>query len=233
MRGWDIHWRGHLLAFGERPVPAYPAPAGLRLLVIVLVLELLLGPRLEVLALLGLPGPPAWIRVPALLLAALLLVRVFAGVGFRQIGLRPWREWSAVEKSYFLQLLILGNGIFAVLYGPQLQSVAFFATCFLWGFHQELIYRGFLQTELVRRYGAVAGVLAANVAYTFGPLHFGYLGKGAAGGLMLGSIFAIGLFFGALRHRSGNLWIVAIVHGVGTAYILGAHVPSRAGAITP
>lgn len=34
------------------------------------------------------------------------------------------------------------------------------------------------------------------------------------------AIFAIGLFFGILFHRSGNLWIVAILHGIGNAYIV-------------
>ena len=37
---------------------------------------------------------------------------------------------------------------------------------------------------------------------------------------MIAAIFAIGLFFGILFHRSGNLWIVAILHGIGNAYIV-------------
>jgi len=34
-------------------------------------------------------------------------------------------------------------------------------------------------------------------------------------------IFAIGLFFGVLFRRSGNLWIVGIFHGLGDWYIGG------------
>ena len=37
---------------------------------------------------------------------------------------------------------------------------------------------------------------------------------------MFASIFAIGLFFGILFRRSGNLWIVAFIHGIGNAYIV-------------
>ena len=233
MRNRDTHWRGHVLAFGPRPDGGHPPSAGLRLLLIVALLEVLVGPRLEVPAMLGVPSPPAWIRVPALLLVALLLVRALARVSFRQIGFRPWREWSPIEKSYFVQVVVLANVIFAALYGARLQGPAFALTAFLWGFHQEVVYRGLLQTELVRRLGAVAGVLAANAAYTFGPLHFAYLAKGASGALMLAAIFAIGLFFGALYHRSANLWMVATFHGIGTAWILGALAPSQAGAITP
>lgn len=29
-------------------------------------------------------------------------------------------------------------------------------------------------------------------------------------------------FFGTLFRRSGNLWIVAIIHGIGNAYIVGS-----------
>ena len=32
--------------------------------------------------------------------------------------------------------------------------------------------------------------------------------------------FAIGLFFGVLFRRSGNLWMVAVIHGIGNAYII-------------
>ena len=69
-------------------------------------------------------------------------------------------------------------------------------TNLLWGFYQELVYRGLLQSELVRRWGAVAGILVANLAYTFGPLHFYHLTQSspARAAVVLGGTFAIGLF---------------------------------------
>jgi membrane protease YdiL (CAAX protease family) len=111
---------------------------------------------------------------------------------------------------------VVGNARFNA---PDWEVVV--AVNFLWGFYQELAYRGMLQTELTRRFGATAGVLLANAAYTFGPLHF-YHFAGASPIAMFAALFAIGLYFGVLRHRSGNLWMPAVFHGIGTAWILGA-----------
>ena len=82
-----------------------------------------------------------------------------------------------------------------------------------------------LQSELVRRWGAFIGILASNILYTFGPLHWYYFSPLNLS--MFASIFAIGLFFGVLFRRSGNLWIVAIIHGIGNAYIVGSLQPTR------
>jgi membrane protease YdiL (CAAX protease family) len=41
------------------------------------------------------------------------------------------------------------------------------------------------------------------------------------------TIFAIGLFFGALFQRSGNLWIVGIFHALGDCYITGLDTLAR------
>ena len=38
---------------------------------------------------------------------------------------------------------------------------------------------------------------------------------------MFAAIFTIGLFFAVLFRRSGNLWIVATLHGIGNSYIVG------------
>ena len=95
-----------------------------------------------------------------------------------------------------------------------------FVPYFFFGFYQEVVYRGMLQSELVRRWGALAGVLVSNALYTFGPLHWYYFFPLRVP--MFLSIFAIGLFFGILFKRSGNLWMVAIMHGIGNAYIVGS-----------
>ena len=86
-----------------------------------------------------------------------------------------------------------------------------------------MVYRGILQSELVRRWGTLIGILIANIMYTFGPLHWNYfLARSAVAIPMFLSIFAIGLFFGILFRRSGNLWMVAVIHGIGNAYIVGS-----------
>lgn len=221
------HWRGHFLLFGRKERRALDAKAALRLLIVFVVLEGLIGPRFELLRILGLPDPPAWLRVAILFALALLLVRLFARISWRQLGFIPWREWSATEKSYFLQVVVVGSAAGALVLGASLRP-AFFATALVWGFYQELVYRGILQTALASRMGAVAGILVGNLLYTFGPLHFYYFFQTPPPVGMFAAIFAIGLFFAALFHRSGNLWIVATFHGIGSAFILSVSASASA-----
>ncbi|PYK28953.1 MAG: hypothetical protein DME57_11600 [Verrucomicrobia bacterium] len=222
-----VHLRGHVLLFDQKPASQHDLPAGTRLLVIFVVLEAL---RLGVFRLFY-PLLPLLILVPLFLGCALLSVRFVAGLRLSKIGLNPWRKWTATEKSYFVQLLIIANVVFPVVFAPRLATILtqpsaprvlanVFVPYFFFGFYQEVVYRGILQSELVRRWGAVIGILAANVLYTFGPLHWHYFSPLAIP--MLASIFAIGLFFGVLFRRSGNLWIVAVIHGIGNAYIVGS-----------
>jgi len=175
------------------------------------------------------PALSLLILIPLLLGCALLSVHFVAGLRLSQIGFRPWREWSPTEKSYFVQLLVLANLVFPLLFAARLRTilsqpsvlrivVAVFIPYLFFGFYQEVVYRGMLQSELVRRWGALVGILVSNILYTFGPLHWYYFSP--LNVPMFASIFAIGLFFGVLFKRSDNLWIVAIIHGIGNAYIV-------------
>ena len=226
--GFLVHLRGHVLLFDQRPVPAYNGSVGLRLLAIAIVIEAF---RLAIVK--GVHAPvPLVILTPLFLVCALLLVRFVAGLRFRQIGLYPWRDWTPVEKSYFIQLLVLANAIFAFVFASRLRLILAqpaalsiiwngFVPYLFFGFYQEVVYRGMVQSELVRRWGAFAGILIANILYTFGPLHWNYFWSRSAVPLFA-AIFAIGLFFGVLYRRSGNLWMVAVMHGIGNAYIVGS-----------
>jgi membrane protease YdiL (CAAX protease family) len=163
--------------------------------------------------------------VPALLGFALLVVPRLSGVRVSQLGFRPWREWTTSEKSYLFQVLVLANVVFPLmLLGPRANRAGpahVFVTYLFFGFYQELVYRGMVQLGLVRRWGPALGILVANLLYTFGPLHWSYFASQPSFAVpMLAAIFAIGLFFGVLYHRSGNLWIVAVFHAIGNAYIV-------------
>jgi membrane protease YdiL (CAAX protease family) len=62
-------------------------------------------------------------------------------------------------------------------------------------------------------------LLVSNTLYTFGPQHSHYFSsKPSLAVPMLAGIFAIGLVFALIFHRSRNLWIVAVMHGFGNAY---------------
>lgn len=225
---WSPHLRGHLLLFDRRSAPAVSPHAGVRLLLAAAFVEVV---RLAAMRWLY-PGIPLWLLLAALLGLGLLVVPSIAGVRLSQLGFRRWREWTATEKSYFLQVVVIANVLFpAVLAAPLGNRVAqlgiawslwnVFVPYLFFGFYQELVYRGMVQLELVRRWGATPGIIVANVLYTFGPLHWYYFAsRGSVAVPMFGSIFVIGLFFGVLYRRSGNLWIVAIFHAIGNAYIV-------------
>lgn len=232
LRGLLVHLQGHVLFFGQKPAPQYEASAGIRLLLIVVVIEAV---RLGTVRWLY-PTVPLLILVPLLLGIALLSVRFVAGVKLSQIGLYSWRKWTTAEKSYFVQLLVIANIVFPLLFAARLQTILgqpsalrtvvnVFVPYLFYGFYQEVVYRGMLQSELVRRGGAFSGILVSNILYTFGPLHWYYFSPLKVP--MFASIFAIGLFFGALFKRSGNLWIVAVIHGIGNAYIVGSLRPTK------
>lgn len=234
-QGLIVHLQGHVLLFEQKPAPEYDASIGLRLVFIAVILEAV---RLGVVRWCY-PRVPLLILLPLLLACALLAIRFGARLKLTQIGLKPWRQWNTIERSYFVQVLIIANVVFPLIlwaplrrtfaHAPVMETIAIvFVPYLFFGFYQEVVYRGILQSELVRRCGAVIGILAANVLYTFGPLHSYYFASRSSLAVpMFAAIFAIGLFFGIVFRRSGNLWIVAVIHGIGNAYIVGSLGPGR------
>ena len=226
--GLSVHLRGHLLLFDQRSVSTWGAPTGVRLLLIAVAVEVI---RLAAFRWFH-PTAPLLILVLLLMAAALLLVRFAAPLKLSQIGLYPWAEWQPIEKSYFVQLLVIANVVFPLVFANRLRLILahpfplttvwnVFVPYLFFGFYQEVVYRGILQSELVRRWGTFVGILSANVFYTFGPLHWYYFAAQRSLAVpMFASIFAIGLFFAVLFWRSSNLWIVAVIHGIGNAYIV-------------
>ncbi len=221
--------RAHALMF-ERPVaPKYADVAGMRMLVafVAVAVGLFLALRYFS-AVAGTRGSPAANLgfVVALLAAFAAAQRFFVRLPMAEIGLRRWADWTRRERLYFFQVVPLAAAAFAFLFRTHLRALLeqhgvagllLFSvlTGLIWGMVQEFLYRGWLQTELTRRFGAIAGLLVANVVFTFGPLHLDYLGGGTGvqwGGLA--AVFGIGLFFGLVYHRSGNLWIPAMMHGL-------------------
>lgn len=80
----------------------------------------------------------------------------------------------------------------------------------------------------MRRWGAYAGVVAANVLYTFGPLHWNHFALPLSAAVaMFAAVFLIGLFFSVLYRRSGNLWLVAVFHALGNAYLISGVAPAQ------
>jgi membrane protease YdiL (CAAX protease family) len=164
--------------------------------------------------------------VVALVGAFFLAQRAFVGLPIAGVGLRRFADWTPRERLYLFQVVPMATVIFAIVFRNHLRTLLdlhgaagflLFSvlTGLLWGMVQEFLYRGWLQTELTRRFGALAGLLVANAAFAFGPLHLNYLFEPSGvqwGGLA--AVFGIGLLFGIIYLRSGNLWIPAILHGL-------------------
>jgi hypothetical protein len=153
------HLRGHLLLFDRPSAPAHSANAGARLLVAAAFAEIV---RLAAVNWVR-PATPLWLLLPGLLGLALSLMPVFARVKFSQLGFRRWRDWTPTEKSYFVQVVFIANIVFPIVLAEQLRHriaqpdlvwslCTVFLPYLLFGFYQELVYRGMLQSELIRRW---------------------------------------------------------------------------------
>jgi len=218
--------RAHLLMFPAPLAPAYPPAAGARMLLafVAVALGLVLALRYGFAAV-GFAGTPVarLAFIGALLICFVVVQRGYVRLPFADTGLRGWGDWSRRERLYLFQVVPLAAVAFTFVFRTHLaallaaQGLAGFllfsvATGLLWGAVQELLYRSWLQTELSRRFGALAGLLVANLVFTFGPLHWDHLAAGRWG--VLAAVFAIGALFGLLYRRSGNLWLPAILHGL-------------------
>lgn len=219
----------HLLRFDAPLAPAYGDAVGRRMVVAFLAVGIglffALRFGLGALSVRGLPAANLCFVV-ALLGAFLVAQTAFVRAPMAAAGLRRFADWTRRERLYVFQVIPLAAVVFAIVFRGHLTALleqrgpvgfVLFSvlTGLVWGFVQELLYRGWLQTELTRRFGAVAGLLAANVVFTLGPLHLDYLaGSGGVRWAGLLAVFGIGLFFGFLYRRSGNVWIPAVLHGL-------------------
>jgi membrane protease YdiL (CAAX protease family) len=163
------------------------------------------------------------------LLLVFAVTRYVFPIKLKDIGLRKISQWNEYEIVYLLLMAPLGFILFwyfnrerfatSLYENGWIIMIMTFIFYLSWGFYQEWIYRGFIQTEFTRRYGPVKAIFFANLIFTFGPLHFNYIYHGNY--TILAATFAIGLIFGILYHRSYNLWIVGILHGIGNWFMAG------------
>jgi len=237
-------WRGHLFLFDPPAMPT-PTPAvGIKLLLIFLFLEVIFRPLLRVGARwVNVHEQPWWFlaQVSLLILVGVAFVIAWARMPLAQLGLYSWQKWSKTEKLYFLQVIPIALIVFSVIRAsalaklwsrPNLGEIALFIFIpeILWGFYQEFVYRGLLQTELVRRWGTLWGILVSNLIFTFGPLHAYHFAEAQGNPSHLwifAAIFAIGLLFGILYRRSGNLMMIGIMHGIGDWFMDGLELVAK------
>jgi CAAX protease family protein len=237
--------RGQLLLFDKPEAPTYTPQQSLRLLWIFLVLEVIVRPLLFAASAKWVPlrFHDSWslVQLTVLTVLACWLTITFAGVPLIQLGLRSWSRWSQTEKVYLIEIVPIATLVFSLFVFADLKALwihptlwklglLVFAQKMVWGFYQELLYRGVLQTDLVRRWGVKVGILVSNLLYTLGPLHAYHFVSGLRYPPHLwifAAIFSIGLFFAVIYQRSGNLWIVGVMHGIGDWFIDGLSQVTR------
>jgi len=225
-----LPWAILILYFNKKVKPVYHPEQGRDMLLIAIVFEIM---RVCITLLKNYLG---YVDILSNGLTALILLLLVLGVTkyifpikLKDIGLKKLSSWNTYEIVYSLLMVPIGFCIFYYFTkdkfntslhenGPVLFIITFIFYI-AWGFYQEWIYRGFIQTELTRRYGAATAILLANLIFTFGPLHIYQLYQGKY--LLICIIFLIGLVFGILYHRSYNLWIVGLLHGIGTWFLVG------------
>lgn len=222
-------WGSMILYFNKKVRPLYHPDQGKDLLMMALVFEIV---RYGISYFKDSSGYSELIStgvIGVVFLGLLFLVIKLVQVNLKDIGLEKLSCWNRYEIFYFLLITpvwfflfyYFNKAIFSVSLNENGWEIllVIFILYMCWGFYQEWIYRGLLQTELTRRYGATTAIILANVIFTFGPLHFDLIYQGKF--IILGAIFLIGLFFGAIYNRSYNLWIIAILHGIGDWFLIG------------
>ena len=231
-------WRGHFFLFDVPKVKTYLPRQGFKMLLVFIFVEIILRQAIFFSSKwFEITGKYWWVAANVVFLTILtyFLVKNFVKIKISQIGLQNWENWSKTEKLYFLQIIPITIIVFSYFTFPQLKvlfarpnllTICFF-NCLpqiIWGFYQEFLYRGILQTELVRRFQNWKGILISNLIFTFGPLHYYHFhlaAKNPAHLWLFVGIFSIGLFFGIIFKRSNNLWIIGIMHGLGDLFLNG------------
>ncbi len=137
----------------------------------------------------------SWVLPPAVLLAMLTFNAGYVAV-VNQLGIDTLQP-QELPFDDFGPLALAVSGLLVVLVGP---------------FAEEVFFRGFVLSGLVRRWGPVTGLLVS--AAIFGIAH--------ASVAILIPIFVAGLLIGWLYQRTGSLWSCVWVHGAqnGVAFMV-------------
>ncbi len=158
-----------------------------------------------------------------------IAVKKFGKTKLSQIGIYSWQNWSKKNKWILLIVTPIVIMIFSFTFFSRTEILINHSELFaigsiillrefLYGFYQEFLYRGILQTELVKRWGVWTGITVSNLVFTFGPEHFHFYKSNLVG---FAFIFCLGLLFSFLYYRFKNLITIGIWHGIGNVFIDG------------
>ncbi len=144
------------------------------------------GPRSLGLRSPRIPRGLSWTLPPAVLFAVLTFNAGYVAA-VNQLGIDALQPQD-LPFDEFSPLALVASGFLVVLVGP---------------FAEEVFFRGFIQSGLVRRWGPLTGLVVS--AAIFGIAH--------ASVAIFIPIFVAGLLIGWLYQRTGSLWSCVWVHG--------------------
>ncbi|TQQ83242.1 CPBP family intramembrane metalloprotease [Halonotius terrestris] len=143
-----------------------------------------------------------------ILLAPFAVIMVNIGVGIVGMALgiesspHALAELENISASFYLYLI----PFMLLIVGP----------------FEELLYRGVIQTRLRQSFGPVGAIGFASVIFTL--IHLPAYGLGSAApasiAISLTALFGGSVIFGSLYEWTGNLTVVALVHGVYNSILL-------------
>ena len=151
------------------------------------------------------------VNIP-LLVAVLTMMRV-QGIGFKDAGIKFSKPLTQIGIALtgiplgFIDYLILKPESIA-------QGLSFWNLTLLaiglglsTGFVEELVFRGLMQPSAVEVFGERLGLI--GVAVVFAALHIGWFSM-----IDLAFVFSIGLFYGFVTLKTGNIMGVSLSHGI-------------------
>lgn len=142
-------WRGQLFLFDKPPSRDLSTRQRYVLLAAFVAIECIARPALKNFS--PLTERPWWslLLMTSLTGLTLIVATRIAGVRFDQLGLRSPRNWSAVERYYFVQIVPITLAVFVFATSGELAAlwtrhdvfrilVWVFIPQLIWGFYQEL-----------------------------------------------------------------------------------------------
>ncbi|MFB3895760.1 MAG: lysostaphin resistance A-like protein [bacterium] len=157
---------------------------------------------------------PVALTIQGIIVAILLLLLGW----WKEAGFTKPAQWRCLYLNWVLAPLILPTILFVLLIGPKLNQ-PIFLFCSLWlsvfiGFSEESLFRGIILHSL-KRYGAIISVLVSS--FLFSLMHITNLMAGFPLNYIYIQLYvalSLGVLFGALRIRTGTIWIVIILHSL-------------------
>ncbi len=145
-------------------------------------------------------------------------------IGVTRLGLRWWPvtlvATAGVSALTYAAVIALGAASFAVApaAGPDLLSLCISGP--ILAFAEEIGWRGYLQSHLAPRIGQLWSWIVVGVVWVcwhlpyilFTPNYHTDGNRAVVLLLFTGSVFAFSILFGALRARSGSVWVAVLAH---------------------